>query len=119
MDSHSINEIPKQEIEAVGYAWGGQEIDPTQSKCLAKEVQNKSLGTTQYFIKSIQGVPGMGGFINPSDPMFNESILTRQVSHLGKPAADFIKVKKESFDLYKTFLRTKNSVFCRQAENQC
>lgn len=117
MDNQSTDKfLIGDEKEIVGFAWGAEEIDPEDANCLAKKIENKSRETTQYFVKMFRGNSGVRGFVNPIDPMFTPSMLTKQHSHLGCAGAEFTKVSRQAFDLYLTFLRTKNSVFCRQAE---
>lgn len=87
---------------------GGANIAYTEegdSTC-AKEVINKTAGTSRYFVKH-----SPGGYVNPFDPD------DRKRNYYQRHAMfTWIPVKAEGFKMYLQFLRTGKKQFLHQAE---
>ena len=80
------------------------------------KVETWTNGDANYFIKQFRG-GRMGSFVvNPYSMMSRASDLSAYVSTKGDSFCEYLKVKKEIFDCYRTFLETRNDRYFSSVE---
>ena len=119
--NESIENKEYQEI-SVGFTVGKEKnVDPESNDCYAKRVdfsirQNDSSASTKksnYYLKF-----GVNGFIYDPWGIYSEGTQHKEARHAGKMAWSFRKVNKKCFNMYLTYLESKNKSFLNNAERE-
>lgn len=108
--------LNQSSVKSVGYAKGRQIVSVDDDTCVAKQIDGEN--HTVYLIK--QGTRGAetGLLYNHMSPTFEERTQNRLHSETGRRQFEFVKVKKEVFDLYLQFLESGNLIYLRKAERE-
>lgn len=97
-----------------GYDINGNNIDANDETSTAKKSIDESLDKEKFWIKICTNGINSGKFFDPSTNIIED--LKRYDSHTGRMRYSYKNVNKECFDLYISYLKTKNSSFLRNAE---
>lgn len=97
-----------------GFDVNGIEINADDNLSVAKKSFDESLNGERFWIKICTNGINSGKFFDPSTNMTDE--LKRFDSHTGRFRYSYKSVNKECFNLYLTYLETKNTAFLKNAE---
>lgn len=98
----------------IGFDINGKEIDSNNDDSVAKKSIDTILNSEKFWIKICTNGINSGKFFDSSTNMLEE--LKIFDSHTGRKRYSYKLVKKECFDLYLSYLTSKNSSFLRNAE---
>ncbi len=96
-----------------GSSLKGETVDPELYRCYAKVVKTPK-DVIRYYIKACKGY-----FFSPNNGnQWGKEDAKRVDGATGRPAWEFIKVNKTTFDLYLRFLKTGNEVHLELANRE-
>ena len=101
-------------LSIVGYDKDFKECNPEDLTSVIKKSYDDSLNTEKFWIKICTNGINSGKFFDPSTNMIED--LKRHDSHTGRMRYSYKTVSKECFELYVSYLKTKNSSFLKNAE---
>ncbi len=104
------------ETKVTGFAWGGEECEPTSKACLAKVSYDPETRRTRHFLKRATVGPEAGRLFNPQSATFDPSLLGKVTEYLGRGGYEWRPAHEEAFVLYLKFLKGGNPVDVRCAE---
>lgn len=107
-------------ISKIGFTYGGHPSEPCKTceadavECLAIEVkvQSERGVDSKYYVKGDEN----GNLFDPWNLLSEKSTDFDRLK--GKGVWDFKEVKNKPFELYKTFLKTRNQLWKRHAEKE-
>lgn len=101
-------------LSIIGFNTDGKEINADADESVAKKSIDSVLKSEKFWIKICTNGINSGKFFDASTNMIEE--LKRFDSHTGRQRYAYKLVNKECFDLYVSYLTSKNSSFLRNAE---
>lgn len=97
------------------YNWEGSCSREESPNSIAKKVNDFDLGTYRYWIKRCNAGPEAGCLYNPMSSTFDIRSLNKVVNG-GRKLYEYKPVSEKCFSLYLEFIRTKNTLFLKNAE---
>lgn len=98
----------------VGLDKNGNECNPEELTSVAKKSYDESLKTERFWIKICNNGINSGRFFDPASNLEEE--LKNYESHTGRYRYSYKSVNKQCFDLYYSYLKTKNSSYLKNSE---
>lgn len=104
------------EAGEIGYAKGGQAVDPESKESCCKTVTYGEHGelVTLYFVRI-----GIRGFMYDPWETDDTGSMSRYAQHFGRSTWEYQRVNKKAFDFYYRFIQSRNNkAWLRNAERE-
>ena len=103
-------------FSVIGYDKNANECSAEDVTSIAKKSIDAVLNSEKFWIKICNNGINSGKFFDPLSNLEEE--LKNYESHTGRYRYAYKSVSRECFDLYLSFLKTKNSAFLKNAERR-